>query len=117
MDLLGRYRKVFGLIEKDIYSKTCVKLPLSKRPKNGFQDRLLHNVGQKYCRMLQGEHSAIPSTFIKLPFVRYLFCLFLSGLFTQVLLYNSRLIGEDIEFDSKKSVQTYIGGYTTKDLI
>ena len=24
--------------------------------------------GQKYCRMLQGEHSAILSTFIKLPF-------------------------------------------------
>ena len=27
------------------------------------------NAGQKYCRMLQGEHSAILSTFIKLPFV------------------------------------------------
>ena len=25
--------------------------------------------GQKFCRMLQGEHSAILSTFIKLPFV------------------------------------------------
>ena len=38
--------------------------------------------------MLQGEHSAILSTFIKLPFViKTLFCLFLSGHFTQVLLY------------------------------
>ena len=38
--------------------------------------------------MLQGEHSAILSTFIKLQFViRSLFCLFLSGRFTQVLLY------------------------------
>ena len=27
------------------------------------------NAGQKYCRMLQGKHSAILSTFIKLPFV------------------------------------------------
>ena len=27
------------------------------------------NVGQKCCRMLQGEHSAILLTFIKLPFV------------------------------------------------
>ena len=39
---------------KTMYSKTCLKQPL--------------NAGQKYCRMLQGEHSAILSTFIKLPF-------------------------------------------------
>ena len=51
------------------YSKTCVKRPLSKRPEIGFQDQLLLNAGQKYCRMLQGEHSAILSTFIKLLFV------------------------------------------------
>ena len=36
--------------------------------KNGFQDRLLLNAGRMYFRMLQGEHSAILSTFIKLPF-------------------------------------------------
>ena len=40
-----------------------------KKTKNGFQDQLSLNAGQKYCRMLQGEHSAILSTFIKLPFV------------------------------------------------
>ena len=41
----------------------------SKRtPKIGFQDQLSPNAGQKYCRMLQWEHSAILSTFIKLPF-------------------------------------------------
>ena len=58
------------------YSKTCVKWPLSKRPKFGFQDQLSLNAGQKYCRMLplecrmpQGEQSAILSTFIKLSFV------------------------------------------------
>ena len=51
------------------YSKTCVKRPLSKRPKIGFQGQLSLNAGQKFCRMLQGEHSAILSTFIKLPFV------------------------------------------------
>ena len=33
------------------------------------QDRLSLNAGRKYCRMLQGEDSAILSTFIKLPFV------------------------------------------------
>ena len=60
-----------------IYSKTCVKLPLSKRPQIGFQDQLLLNAGQKYCRMLQGEHSAILSTFNKLPFVIKIFILFI----------------------------------------
>ena len=40
----------------------------SKRTsKIGFQYRLWLNACQTYCRMLQGEHSAILSTFIKLP--------------------------------------------------
>ena len=47
--------------------------PLSKRPKIDFQDQLSINAGQKYCRMLQGEHSAILSTFFKLPFVLNIF--------------------------------------------
>ena len=34
------------------------------------------NAGQKYCRMLHGEHSAILSTFIKLPFVINIFVYF-----------------------------------------
>ena len=59
--------------EKKTYSKTCVKPPLSKRPKIGFQDQLSLNICQKYCRMLQGEHSAILLTFIKLPFVIKIF--------------------------------------------
>ena len=53
------------------YSKTCVKQP----PKIGFREQLPLNVGQIYCRMLQGEHSAILSTFIKLPFVIKIFVL------------------------------------------
>ena len=57
------------------YSKTFVKPPFSKRPQFGFQDQLLLNAGQKYCRMLQGEHSEILSTFIKLPFVIKIFIL------------------------------------------
>ena len=44
-----------------------------KMTKIGFQDRLLLNAGQKYCRMLQEEHSAILSTFIKLPFAIKIF--------------------------------------------
>ena len=58
------------------YSKTCLKQLLSKRPKIGFQDQisLRVNAGQKYCRML--------------PSLKSLFCLFLSGHFTQVLMCN-----------------------------
>ena len=40
-----------------------------------FQDQLSLNEGQKNCRMLQGEHSAILSTFTKLPFVIKIFVL------------------------------------------
>ena len=58
-----------------LYAKTCLKRPLSKRLKIGFQDQLSLNAGQQYCRMLQGEHSAIHFTFIKLPFVIKVFVL------------------------------------------
>ena len=41
----------------------------SKRtPKVIFNTNYGLNAGQKKCRMLQGEHSAILSTFIKLPY-------------------------------------------------
>ena len=54
--------------------KTCPCLTerLLKGRKESNQtnkQRLSLNAGQKYCRMLQGEHSAIFSTFIKLSFV------------------------------------------------
>ena len=45
-----------------VYSKICVKWPLSKRREIGFQDQLSLNAGQKYCR------SAILLTFIMLAF-------------------------------------------------
>ena len=51
------------------------KGPLKKKTKIGFQDRLSLNAGQKYCRMLQGEHSAIHLIFINLPFVIKIFVL------------------------------------------
>ena len=46
-----------------------------KKTKNGFPNQLSLNAGQKYCRMLQREHSAILSTFIKLPVVIKTFAL------------------------------------------
>ena len=60
--------------DNDPYSKTCPKWPLEKT-KIGFQDQLSLNAGQKYCRMLQREHSATLSTCIKLPFVIKIFVL------------------------------------------
>ena len=46
-----------------------------KDQKFGFQDHLSLNAGQKYFRMLQGEHSAILLTIIKQPFVIIIFFL------------------------------------------
>ena len=73
----------------------CTEKPVlsvhSKKKKKSFQDQLslnagqrgafcstfdLHfNAGQKYCRILQGERSAVLSTFIKLLFVFKIFVL------------------------------------------
>ena len=58
-----------------------------KRQKIGFEDQLSHIAGQKYCRMLQGQHSVILLTLIKLPIVIKNFVLSLRGGFTQVLPY------------------------------
>ena len=64
-----RLKKIIFFSCLDLMMLTTVKPDLSghsKRiPKIGFQDRLPLYAGQKYCRM----HSAILSTFIKLPFV------------------------------------------------
>ena len=56
-------------------SKTCLKMPLNKKTIIGFQDQLSLNASQKYCRMLQGEYSAILLSFIKLSFVIKIFVL------------------------------------------
>ena len=55
------------------YSKTCLMRPLKKKTKNWFSRLII-----AYCRsnVLQNaprEHSAILSTFIKLPFVYKIF--------------------------------------------
>ena len=82
------------LLYVNTFSKTCVKQPLSKKTKVGFQDQLSLNASQKYCRMLQGEHSAILLTFIKQPLsLITLFRLFLSGCYTDFSVPVSILIG------------------------
>ena len=51
-----------------------------KDPNLVFKTKYPFNAGQKYCRMLQGVHSAIPLTCIKLPFVIKIFVLSISEL-------------------------------------
>ena len=46
-----------------------------RRPRIVFQEQLLLNAGQKYCRMLHGEHYTILLTFFKLAFVFKIFVL------------------------------------------
>ena len=55
-----------GTILQRNYSKTRLKRPLKKKTKNCFSRPII---------MLQGEHSVILSTFIKLPFVIKIFVL------------------------------------------
>ena len=75
------------------HSKTCVNRLLSKRPQIGLHDQLSFNAGQKYCRMLQGEYSAILSTFIKLPFVIKIVVLSIFGwpFYTGFSVYHMRV--------------------------
>ena len=78
MEITDIFMNIFALTKAHTYSqysKTCVKWPLSKRLKIGFQDQLSLNAGQKYCIMLQGEHSAIFLIFNKLQFVIKIFVL------------------------------------------
>ena len=67
--------------------------------KSLFQDQLSHNAGQKYCRMLKKGHSAILSTFIKLPIVIKVFVLslFKWPFYTGFIVYYFQDIPSDIQ--------------------
>ena len=94
-----------------IYRKNSVKRPLSKRTKIGFQYQLLLNAGQKFCRMLQGEHSAILLTFIKLPLVIKIYVLsiyewpFYTGFTVYILNVKLRLFSMSSIVGSVDSLQ------------
>ena len=70
--------QIKGPVHEIMYSKICVKLPLSKRQKIGFQDQISLNAGQKHCRMLQRLSLSYHLS------LRSLFCLFWRSRFTQV---------------------------------
>ena len=65
------------------YSKTCLKWPLKKKTKNGFQGRLSLNAGQSIAECILQYF--LPSFSYHLSLIS-LFCLFLSGSLRQVLL-------------------------------
>ena len=66
------------------------------------EDQLSLNAGRKYCRMLQGEHSAILKTFIKLPFVIKIFVFsFLSGFLRHVFFCIDYLHVHSVLWSSK----------------
>ena len=46
-------------------SKTCLKRPLKNRQNKSLNRKWWLNEGRKYCRMPQGQHSAILSTCTK----------------------------------------------------
>ena len=69
------------------YSKTCVKRPLSERPQIGFQDQLMQVKSIAECSPWSILQYFQPTLSYRLS-LRPLFCLFLSGRFTQVLLYR-----------------------------
>ena len=52
-------RRIFEPFTRFEYSKTGVNRPLKNRQDKGLNDKWELNAGQKYCRMLPLEHSAI----------------------------------------------------------
>ena len=60
---------------KYLYRKTCVKVPLSKRPQIGFQDQVSFNAGRSIAECSEGSILQILSTFLMLPFVIKIFIL------------------------------------------
>ena len=95
-----RFTEVNIYMYRNTVQSYLCKATTLKRPKIGFQDQVSLNASQSiaecsngsilqyfgpplscstsiklYCRMLQGEHSAILSTSIKLPFVIKIFVL------------------------------------------
>ena len=81
--------KMMGCLQDHQLDHILVNINTVKHVYNGhFQDQLSLNAGQKFCRMLQCEHSAILSTYIKLHFLINIFLLpIFEWLLTQVILY------------------------------
>ena len=74
------------LFVKSMYSKTCLKQPLKRRLTIGFQDRLLLNASQMYCKIFQRIILQYFRPALKYPLsLRPLFCQILSGHLRRIL--------------------------------
>ena len=78
------YWKTYNTLPWMHYSNPCLKQPLKKKTKIGFQDRWSRNAGQKYCRVAFIPQYFRPSLSYHLSLRS---CLFLSDRLRQVLLY------------------------------
>ena len=92
-----------------MYSKTCVKRPLSKRPKLGFKTnyRLMQVKRFAECSkwsILQYFRPILSCTLLS----RSLFCLFLSGHFTQVIRYTWHMRESKKGCKDQESIQSSI---------
>ena len=74
--------------QKERYSKTCLKRPLKKKIKNGFQERFSLMQIKSIAECSKGSILQYVSYSLSL---RPLFCLFLSDRLRQVLLYVIQL--------------------------
>ena len=83
------------------------KTAIFKKTKIGFQDQLSLNAGQKYCGCSNGSILQYfrPSLSYHLS-LRSLFSLFLSGRFTQVLLYKL-IVGKYVTDKFKMIIKRY----------
>ena len=72
------------------YSKTCVKRPLSKRPKIGFK------TNYRLMQVKSIAESAILSTINKLPFVIKVFCFMSLGVavYTGFTVFSEAIVSE-----------------------
>ena len=82
----------FSLRKRYLYSKTCVKRPLSKISQIGFHDQLSLNASQNIAECSKGSILQYFRPSLSYHLSLRSFCLFLSGRFTQVLLYSFTLI-------------------------
>ena len=81
------FRKRNIQVRGDKYSKTCFKRPLKKKTNNWFSRLIIAKCMSKVLQNAPREHSAILSTFTKLPFIFVMYIL--SGCLRQVLLYEA----------------------------
>ena len=107
--LISQNKVVSVFLPFFIYSKTCLKQPLKRSPKIGFQDRPSLNAGQKHCRLLRKsilQYFRFALSY-HLPLIP-LFCLFLCGRLRQGLLLVKQQVDRIRSIEFKRVLQCVI---------